>query len=67
MPNKYLAFPRRKLLEAFEKRLYTQSNIQKICDGDDMLIPVDKIAEWLHDMGLILGKAINDVCEEDEA
>ncbi len=69
MPNddrKYIAVSRRAILRAFIKRMSTQKNILKLCGKkypDYMIIPVDRFEDWFHDMGVVLGKSIQDVID----
>lgn len=60
----YIPISRCKLLKKFIHRLYHQKNVNKICKGDLMIVPISKLNEWMHDMGLILGKSIEDTIEE---
>jgi len=64
--KQYVAISRRAILEAFVKRMFSQSNINKICtlkNSDYMIVPVEKFPDWYHDMGVVLGKAIQDVVD----
>ena len=58
---------RSELIKAFSKRLYNQKNVQKICEGDYMMVPVEMILEWLADMALILGKSVYDLAKKDDS
>ena len=70
MPNeekKYLVISRRKILEAFIRRVMLQPNVQKVCSKrypEYMIIPADRIDDWQYDMGVILGKAIHDAVDQ---
>lgn len=61
--ERIIRISRKDFLEKFIQRLYEQENVQKICDGDDMLIPISKMEDWAHDMGIILGLSIQDLLD----
>ena len=66
--RRYILISRRAILEAFIKRMATQANIEKICHKthtDFMVVPVDRFEDWFHDMGVVLGKSIQDVIDPD--
>ena len=65
--DEYFAISRRKILEAFVRRMFLQPNIKKICSKeypDYMVVPVRLFDRWVHDMGVVLGKSIQDVIDE---
>lgn len=54
---------RKTLSEYFILALYTHSSIQKICDGDEMVIPSDKYTDFLNDFGIIMGQLMRHVAK----
>jgi hypothetical protein len=63
----YFAISRRRILEAFVKRMFLQPNIKKICSKeypDYMVVRADCFDQWVHDMGVVLGKSIQDVIDD---
>lgn len=44
--------------------MYKQRNMKKIAAGDKVLIPTEKFPDFVHDLGLIVGKAVADVLNE---
>jgi hypothetical protein len=70
MPNndeekeQLIGISRKALLIKFIERLYKQENVKKICRGDYMVVPASKFEDWVHDMGVILGKSIQDLIDQ---
>ena len=60
----FVKFPRRRLLHFLSQRLYHQKNINKIANGDDLIVPVQNFKDFIYDIGIVLGKSIADVIEE---
>lgn len=54
-----------RLIEIFITKLYQKKNVEKICTGDHMIIPITQIPNWSHDMGLLLGESIEDLLIEE--
>lgn len=61
-----ISIPRKELIERFAKEINTLKSIEKICDGDSMLIPISELPNWTHDMGVILGTVIVEMLKERE-
>ena len=61
--EKVVFISRKALLVNFIKRIYEQDNINKICKGDYMVVPVSRFEDWAHDMGVILGDSIEDLLD----
>lgn len=54
---------RKTLAEYFILALYSHGSLQKICDGDDMIIPPNKYADFLSDFGIIMGQLMRHVAK----
>lgn len=48
----------------FVNRLYHQRNIEKLAVGDRLKIPVNRFADFVHDLGVIMGSSVADVINE---
>ena len=59
----HLGISRKAILMKFIEKLYQQENIKEICQGDYMIVPVSRIEDWVHDMGVLLGESIKEVLD----
>jgi len=65
MPNdEVLKISRRKLCLTFIDELYTTEAVSNITEDDHMKVPVERVRDWFHDMGVIFGRAVKKVIEE---
>ena len=44
------------------RELYHNPAILEICDGDDMLVDVDKLQHFAHDIMIIFGRVLGAAC-----
>lgn len=64
MQNKnVIRISRKEISLTFIDELYTCDGVSAITEDDHMSIPLDKIHDWAHDMGIILGRAIKKIVE----
>lgn len=47
-------FDKRGFLISLYQKLYTHPSVLKVSDGDNIVIPDDRIYEFLHDLGVLV-------------
>ncbi len=53
-------FNKRGFLNSLYNKLYLHPSIVKVSDGDDIIIPKDKIYEFLHDLEVLVENAFKE-------
>lgn len=47
-------FDKKGFLISLYHKLYSHPSVVKVSDGEDIVIPTDKIYEFLHDLGVLV-------------
>jgi len=56
-----IAISRKELAERFIFVLFKHPSIEEICDGEIMIVPVDRYEDLCYDIGVILAEIIKDI------